>query len=120
LAESLIANPQTALDTLVREELGIDPEGLGGSAWVAAGTSFALFATGALIPLLPYLFIGGLPAAIMSSICGALGLFISGVLGALLTGESLLRTGLRQVGFGLAAAAVTFGLGRMAGAAFGL
>ena len=120
LAETLIANPQTALDTLVREELGIDPEGLGGSAWVAAGTSFALFATGALVPLLPYFFVGGLTAAIASGICGALGLFISGILGALLTGQSMLRTGLRQVGFGLAAAAVTFGLGRLVGAGLGL
>ena len=77
----------------MREELGIDPEGLGGSAWVAAGTSFALFAAGALVPLLPYFFIGGLQAAIASGICGALGLFVSGVLGALLTGQSMLRTG---------------------------
>jgi len=100
----------------VREELGIDPQGLGGSAWVAAGTSFALFAAGALIPWLPYFFIGGLSAAIASGICGALGLFTSGVLGAALTGQSLWRTGLRQVGFGLAAAAVTFGLGRLVGA----
>ena len=48
LAQRLIANKETALDTLVREELGIDPEELGGSAWAAAGTSFLLFAVGAI------------------------------------------------------------------------
>jgi len=120
LAENLIANPQTALDTLVREELGIDPEGLGGSAWVAAGTSFALFSAGALIPLLPYFFVGGLPAVIISGVSAAVGLFVSGVVSAVLTGQSVRRTGLRQVAFGLAAAAITFGLGRLVGTGLGL
>src|SRR6516164_4267925 len=53
LAAALIANKKTALDTLVREELGIDPGGFGGSAWVAAGTSFLLFALGAAVPVGP-------------------------------------------------------------------
>src|ERR1051325_10000161 len=55
LAGQLVRDPVIGLDTLAREELGIDPEGLGGSAWVAGGTSFLLFATGAIIPVLPYL-----------------------------------------------------------------
>src|SRR5436190_6987436 len=59
LAERLIANKKTALDTLVREELGIDPEELGGSAWAAASTSFLLFAVGAISPVAPYFALTG-------------------------------------------------------------
>jgi VIT1/CCC1 family predicted Fe2+/Mn2+ transporter len=120
LAAHIISNPTTALDTLVREELGIDPEGLGGSATVAAATSFALFAIGALVPLVPYLFTGGLAAVGVSAALAALALFASGVLGSLFTGQPMLRTGLRHVGFGLAAAAVTFILGKLVGAGLAL
>src|SRR6516225_8529029 len=66
LAAALIANKKTALDTLVREELGIDPGELGGSAWVAAGTSFLLFAVGAAVPVGPYFALAGMPALIAS------------------------------------------------------
>ncbi len=120
LASSLVANPRTALDTLAREELGIDPQSLGGSAWVAASTSFILFAVGALIPLLPYTVVGGQSAALLSGVCGAVGLFFSGVLGSLFTGQPMLRNGLRHALFGLAAAGVTFGIGRLVGAGLGL
>ena len=120
LAASLSSDPQMALDTLAREELGIDPEGLGGSAWVAAGTSFVLFAVGALVPVLPYVFAGGLGAAIVSGGLAALGLFASGALGSFFTGQPALRAGLRQVAFGLAAALVTFGLGKLVGAGLGV
>ena len=64
--ERLIANKETALDTLVREELGIDPDDLGGSAWTAAGTSFLLFALGAIFPVAPYFALAGMPAVIAS------------------------------------------------------
>jgi vacuolar iron transporter family protein len=120
LASSIMANPSTALDTLVREELGINPEGLGGSARVAAGTSFALFATGALIPLVPYFFISGLAAVVASGVLAALALFGSGAIGSLFTGQPILRTGLRHVGFGLIAAAVTYGLGKLVGTGLGV
>jgi VIT1/CCC1 family predicted Fe2+/Mn2+ transporter len=59
MAERLRADPAMALDTRARAELGIDPEELGGSAWVAAGTSIVLFALGAIIPVAPYFFISG-------------------------------------------------------------
>ena len=59
LAARLIANKETALDTLVREELRIDPDELGGSAWAAAGTSFLLFAIGAIFPVAPYFALRG-------------------------------------------------------------
>ena len=120
LAAGLIRDPRTALDTLAREELGIDPGSLGGSAWVAAGTSFGLFALGALIPVLPYLFIGGLPAATVSGVLAAVGLFASGALGSFFTGQPALKAGVRQVAFGLIAALVTFGLGKLVGTGLGL
>src|ERR1700682_1424708 len=66
LADRLMANKETALDTLVREELGIDPDELGGSAWAAAGTSFLLFSVGAIFPVAPYFTLAGLPAVIAS------------------------------------------------------
>lgn len=120
LASGILRDPKIALDTLAREELGIDPAGLGGSAWVAASTSFGLFAIGALIPVLPYLFLGGLLAAIISGVLAAVGLFASGALGSFFTGQPVLKAGLRQVVFGLMAALVTFGLGKLVGGGLGL
>lgn len=120
LARQIISNPETALDTLAREELGIDPDRLGGSAWTAAGTSFVLFALGAIIPVLPFILMGGVPAVIASAILSSLGLFLIGAGITLFTGRQPLSSGLRQVAFGLAAAAVTFILGRLVGAGLGL
>jgi VIT1/CCC1 family predicted Fe2+/Mn2+ transporter len=119
LAASIVAQPDSALDTLAREELGIDPEGLGGSAWTAAGTSFVLFATGAFIPIIPYIFTSGLLAVVLSGVFAAVGLFASGVLGSFFTGQPMLKTGLRHVSVGLIAALVTYALGKLVGAGLG-
>jgi VIT1/CCC1 family predicted Fe2+/Mn2+ transporter len=120
MANQIISNPETALDTLAREELGIDPESLGGSAWTAAITSFLLFALGAVVPVLPYIFIGGIPAVIASVVASSLALFLIGAGITFFTGRRPLGSGLRQVAFGLAAAVVTFSLGRLVGAGLGL
>jgi VIT1/CCC1 family predicted Fe2+/Mn2+ transporter len=117
LADRLIHNQANALDTLSREELGIDPDELGGSAWAAAATSFGLFALGAIIPVAPFFILGGMGAVIASLILSALGLFLVGAAITLLTGRNVLFSGLRQVGFGLIAAAITFGIGRLIGVA---
>jgi vacuolar iron transporter family protein len=120
LAHRIITGDRSAaLDTLSREELGIDPDELGGSAWVAAGTSFVLFALGALIPILPFLFVHGTTGIISAAILAGLALFGVGAAITVVTGQSALRSGLRQVGFGLAAAAVTFGIGLLIGRAIG-
>jgi VIT1/CCC1 family predicted Fe2+/Mn2+ transporter len=108
-----------AVDTLAREELGIDPEELGGSAWVAAGTSFCLFALGALVPILPFFVASGTPAVIASIVISAAALFVVGAAITVVTGASALMTGGRQVLLGLAAAAVTYGLGALVGQAVG-
>jgi VIT1/CCC1 family predicted Fe2+/Mn2+ transporter len=119
LAERIIADPSTALDTLAREELGIDPDELGGSAWVAAGTSLLLFATGAIFPVLPFFFLTGSTAVVTSLGVSALVMFLIGAGTTLFTGRGMVFSGLRQVAIGLGAAAVTFGLGRLIGVSLG-
>lgn len=110
-------DPRAALDTLVREELAIDPAELGGSAYVAAGTSFAMFAVGAVVPLIPHLVASGTGAVLISAALSAVALFGVGALITVITGQPALRAGLRQLAIGIAAAAVTYGLGRLFGAA---
>jgi vacuolar iron transporter family protein len=117
LAEQLIANKKTALDTLVREELGIDPEELGGSAWTAAGTSFLLFAVGAIFPVAPYFTLAGMPAIIASLAASGLALFLIGAATTLFTGRGVLPSGARQLLVGFAAAGVTYGVGKLIGVA---
>ncbi|MBO9350254.1 MAG: VIT1/CCC1 transporter family protein [Thermomicrobium sp.] len=117
LADRLIREGAPALGTLVREELAIDPEELGGSAWEAAIASFLLFSIGAIVPVLPYIAWGGIPAAVASVVLSGLALFLLGAGITAITGRSALRSGLRQVLIGLAAAAITFGVGRLFGVA---
>jgi VIT1/CCC1 family predicted Fe2+/Mn2+ transporter len=120
LAQRIMSgDPEVAVDTMAREELGIDPDELGGSAWVAAGTSFVLFATGALIPLLPFLFGSGVGAIAVSTALSGIALFGLGAAITLLTGRNALRSGVRQLLFGLTAAAITFGIGALLGTAIG-
>ncbi|KPL84719.1 membrane protein [Thermanaerothrix daxensis] len=115
LATQILSDPQNALDTLAREELGVDPQELGGSAWEAALTSFVLFALGAIFPVLPFAFFSGFSAVIASILFSILALFGLGAAITLFTGRSVLYSGLRMVIFGLLAAAVTFGIGRLIG-----
>jgi vacuolar iron transporter family protein len=119
LAERIISNPDTALDTLTREELGIDPDELGGSPWVAGGTSFLLFALGAVFPVLPFFFATGTTAVEASLGVSALVLFAIGAGTTLFTGRGALFSGMRQLVIGLAAAGITFGLGKLIGTAIG-
>jgi VIT1/CCC1 family predicted Fe2+/Mn2+ transporter len=116
LAQRVISSPATALDTLAREELAIDPEELGGSAWVAASTSFLLFAVGAIIPVVPFLLFAGQAAVLASVLLSAVALFALGAAITLLTGRGVLASGARQLGFGLAAAGLTYVVGRLIGA----
>jgi VIT1/CCC1 family predicted Fe2+/Mn2+ transporter len=116
-AARIMADRTTALDTLSREELGIDPQELGGSAWEAAITSFVLFALGAILPVAPFIFLTGWTAVVTSAVLSALGLFGIGAAITLLTGKSLLFSGARQVLIGIAAAALTYLLGTLLGVA---
>ncbi|MGE0399368.1 MAG: VIT1/CCC1 transporter family protein [Kofleriaceae bacterium] len=117
MSEAVIADQGAALDVLAREELGLDPEDLGGSPWTAAGTSFVLFAIGAIIPLAAFLFLTGTTAIVVSAAMSALALFGIGAAITIFTGRPALSSGLRQLVLGLAAAGLTFGVGHLLGVA---
>ena len=119
LADRLMANKETALDTLVREELGIDPAELGGSPWTAATTSFCLFAAGAIFPVAPFFWLGGTPALLASLGLSGLALVLIGAGTSLFTGRGLALSASRQLLIGFAAAAITYGVGRLAGVTIG-
>ncbi len=119
LSEKLMKDPKSALDVLAREELGIDPNELGGSAWVAALTSFFLFALGAAFPLVPFFALRGTEAMATSVAVSAAVLFLLGALISAFTRRSVLFSGFRQLAVGCATAAVTFGIGRALGVALG-
>jgi VIT1/CCC1 family predicted Fe2+/Mn2+ transporter len=119
LSQRLLDDRGAALDVLAREELGIDPDELGGSARVAAITSFLLFAFGAMFPVLPYLVTGGTTAVIASLIVSSVALFAIGAAITLFTGRPAWRSGGRQTLLGLAAAGLTFGLGHLLGTQLG-
>lgn len=114
IAKRLMADPKVALETLVREELGLDPEELG-SPWGAAIGSFVAFAIGAFVPLLPFIVLSGSTALLGSVALTAAALFGVGAAVSLLTGRSALYTGLRQLGIGAAAAAITYAVGSLIG-----
>ena len=118
IAARMFEDPATALDTLVREELGLDPDELG-SPWGAAFGSFLAFALGAVIPVIPYLFLEGTTAFVVSIVLSLIGLFLVGAGVSLLTGRSTLFSGLRQLAIGAGAAAVTFAVGSLIGVSVG-
>ena len=115
LADEAMRDTGKAHALLVKEELGINAEELQGSAWEAAITSFFLFAVGAILPVFPFFFLTGLKAIGLSLGLSALGLFGIGSAITLFTGRSVWFSGMRQVLFGLAAAAITFGIGKLIG-----
>jgi vacuolar iron transporter family protein len=108
VAQQLSRDPDQALLVHAQEELGVDPTSLP-SPWTAAGSSLVSFSIGALVPLLPYLF--GATSLIISAIVAALALFCAGALSARFTGRGWAFAGSRQLVLGVAAAAVTFGIG---------
>ncbi|HLQ49359.1 MAG TPA: VIT1/CCC1 transporter family protein [Candidatus Dormibacteraeota bacterium] len=114
IAARLFENPEKALDTLVREELGLDPDELGSPIGAASGSFFA-FAVGAAIPVLAYLVASGAPAFFASLLMSLAALFAVGAGVSLLTGRSVLFSGARQVLIGAAAAGVTFAVGSIIG-----
>lgn len=114
LAKALIADPTKALDTLAREELGLNPEELG-SPWGAAIFSFLSFAAGAFVPLLPFLALAGARALPVSIGITALALFAVGAAISLFTGRSALRDGLRMLAIGAVAGGLTYAIGNALG-----
>jgi VIT1/CCC1 family predicted Fe2+/Mn2+ transporter len=115
LAKKAFETKESAIETLITEELGINKEELEGSAWEAAITSFILFAIGAIIPLYPFMFLEGKNAIFLSVASSVVGLFGIGSAITLFTGKSVFFSGTRQVVFGLLAAAITYGIGALIG-----
>jgi vacuolar iron transporter family protein len=115
VAAELMRDKKGALDTLAREELGIDPAELGGNPWSAALTSFALFCGGAIFPILPFIWLSEQMAVAASVGASALALGAIGASTSLFNGRSALFSAGRQVLFGCIAAAITYGAGRILG-----
>ena len=114
IAHRIFEDPKIALDILVREELGLDPDELG-SPWGAAIGSFMSFIIGAIIPVIPFVFGGGQAITIVSLGLSLVALFGVGAAVSLLTGRGLLYSGIRQLGLGLGAAIVTYLIGSLIG-----
>lgn len=119
LSRALLSSPEAALDVLAREELGLNPDDLG-SPWQAASTSFFSFALGAAVPLAPFLAgVRGMHGILAAVVITLLALFVVGLSLSLFTGRDALRSALRMLLIGGAAAAVSFLLGRALGVALG-
>ena len=116
VVDQMLPDKTATLDALAREEQGIDPNELGGSAYEAALASFMLFALGAVVPILPFLFSAGSVAVITSVGLSGLALFAIGAAITIFTGVTVWRSGSRQLALGLGAAGVTFIIGRLVGA----
>lgn len=114
IADRVMADRTTALDTLSREKLGIDPKELG-SPWGAAWSSFLAFTIGALFPVVPFIFTSGTEAAVAASIASSIGLLVVGGAMAAFTGNSVFKGGIRMFVVGAIAAAVTYGIGSAVG-----
>jgi VIT1/CCC1 family predicted Fe2+/Mn2+ transporter len=114
MARRIVANPRTAIDTLAREELGLDPSQLG-SPWSAAGSSFVAFIVGAFAPVLPYLVTSGAKAFAFSALLSCLALFAIGALISMFTARGPLLSGLRMLFIGLLASAITYSVGWLLG-----
>ncbi|WBO24286.1 VIT1/CCC1 transporter family protein [Sphingomonas abietis] len=115
LVDKLFQSPDRALDSLAREALGIDPDDLGGSPWTAAAASFGLFALGASFPVAPFLLLNGRFAFTASFLLSGVALIGIGAATSLFTGQKASFSAMRQLAIGIAAAAVTFGLGHLIG-----
>jgi VIT1/CCC1 family predicted Fe2+/Mn2+ transporter len=114
IAATIMKDQDAALDTMAREELGLDPDGLG-SPWSASFSSLIAFALGAMVVVLPYLVSSGLVALIVAIALAGSVLFAVGATIGLLNGQTALRAGTRQLVIGGAAALLVFGIGHLMG-----
>jgi VIT1/CCC1 family predicted Fe2+/Mn2+ transporter len=114
LAERMMSDPERALETHAREELGIDPNSLG-SPVGSSVSSFFSFAAGALLPLLPWFFTEGTAAIVASIVLGLLGAAGLGIALAAFTEGSKVRLAARYVGIASASAAITYAIGSAVG-----
>jgi VIT1/CCC1 family predicted Fe2+/Mn2+ transporter len=114
IVATLFATPERALDSMMRDEVGLDPSNIGGP-WAAASSSFLAFTFGALIPLVPFLLLNGAPALLTSVVVSLAALFLLGLGVSRLTSRPALQSGLRQLGLGGIAALITYLIGQAIG-----
>lgn len=119
VAKQIMSNPKTALDTLAREELGLDPDELG-SPVKAALASFIAFAIGASVVVIPYLFFLGAGAStiiptVLAITIALIAMVVVGAYVGRMSGRGMVFSALRQVAWGAGAALVTFVIGRIVG-----
>jgi VIT1/CCC1 family predicted Fe2+/Mn2+ transporter len=115
VARQVMSDKHTALETLAREELGIDPAEMGGNPWSAAAFSFVLFAVGAIFPVLPFFFGEGVTGMAWSAGLSVVALGVLGLATSLFSGRSAAYSAVRQIVIGAVAAAVTYGTGALIG-----
>lgn len=114
ISEQIMSDPDTALDTLAREELGLDPDELG-SAWKAAISSFIAFAIGASVVVIPYALLSGLPAFVLAIALALIGMVAVGGVVGWLSGRGVVFSAARQTLWGAGAAGVTYLVGSLVG-----
>lgn len=114
VADQVMKNPEIALDTLAREELGLDPNELG-SAWKAAVSSFFSFAIGASVVVVPYALFAGMTAFVLAVVLALVSLIVVGGLVGYQSGRGVAFSAGRQVLWGVGAAAVTYLVGSLVG-----
>lgn len=116
MTRKLIADPAVALDTLAREELGLNPDELG-SPLQASAASFFAFALGGIVPLLPFALGSGASRMLLAATLSGCALFVVGGVLSLFSGRSVWLGGIRMLAIGAAAGLATFGIGRWFGVA---
>ena len=116
IVATLFATPNRALEAMLRDEVGLDPKSIGGP-WAAAVSSFIAFVSGAILPLLPFLLLSGMPAFMGSVVISLIALFLLGLGVSFLTQRPPIRCGLRQLALGGLAALVTYLIGQAIGTA---
>jgi VIT1/CCC1 family predicted Fe2+/Mn2+ transporter len=112
VARQLSRDPDQVWRVHAREELGVDPDDLP-SPWTAAGSSFAAFTVGALVPVLPYVL--GADSLLVSVLLALVALFVAGALVSRFTDRGALYSGGRQLLLGGAATALTYAVGSLVG-----
>jgi vacuolar iron transporter family protein len=118
LAHRIVQNPATAIDTLAREELGLDPSELG-APWGAAFSSFLAFVAGAIVPVLPYFFTSGKTALVASGVLSCVALFAVGAVLSIFTARGPFASGFRMLAIGLLASTITYTVGWLLGVSVG-
>ena len=118
LADHIISDPAQAIQTLAREELGLDPDSLGSPAGAAA-SSFTAFSLGAAVPVVAFVATSGTTALVLAALLSACALFGAGALISIFTGRNALFSGARMLGIGTVAATVTHLIGRLVGVGLG-